>query len=854
MSMHDDDFVERLADMDEALAAGQTPRMEKVGADPIDTRLQKGMAALQALRKIKSQPQAHQTTPANRLGDTPSNLPPGPTPRQLGRFQVIRELGRGGFGVVFLAHDPRLQRDVALKVPHISGLFDDSLRDRFRREATTAASLKHANIVSVFEADDFGPVCWIAYEYCPGKTLSEWMADQRAIVPAHEAAELLATLADAVQHAHDQGIVHRDLKPANILVENETNDSSDHGIHLKLASRAKITDFGLAKLIDQAGTMTRTGAILGTPAYMAPEQARGKFGGADERADIYALGAILYELLVGRPPFQGETDVETLQLVHSTDAVRPSQLRPKLPRDLETICLKCLEKDPIQRYARAADLRDDLRRFMAGEPVVARPVGRTTRVIRWCRRKPAIAALSCALVVATTLGVVGMTSEYRRANHERDSAVAANEKNKLLVQSLADENARANRERDTAVAASNRNQRLLTTSNFALQEMIDLGLNLTHTPQTVDHGTAMLRTAHQYYGKLIAEDPNNEDLNEKAAIICRRLALIYKEKQKFSDCELMWAATLEHCQRRLTAAPNDPKRRYDLYFATSGLAYAKEMLGKIAESTSLRGESEEMIEALLAQFPEQPAYQDAVSRACFNRGELARQRRQFHESEPEFVRCADLDRKIAKQLPEYDRCLRLIASLNRLADSRNQLKRYDEAESNAKESLERCQELAARFPDRPPESQRGMAWFVLRQVYGARENWADALNANRETLAIVAKLKDRPSPDGDFYHQFLRQTIRIMECFDKLGRAAEAIPFLQAAVSAEVPDFRPKDSPPEILTCVSLLLQLQHPRNPTLVTRANELLSATAEDPKCANARAKLAKALAEPPRTSVQP
>ncbi len=831
MIADDDEFIERLADAEEALACGQD-----CSDDQADPRLKKGIAALQALRKIKPANQVLQPTPRFNAGDTISNTKPAPVPRKLGRFEVLRELGRGGFGVVFLARDGRLNRDVALKVPHIAGILDDSLRERFQREATTAACLRHPNIVSVFETDHAGPICWIAYEYCPGITLSEWMGNQRDPIDAQLAAELVANLADAIQHAHEQGVLHRDLKPANVLIAS--------------GASLKITDFGLAKLRDQVGDVTRTGAVIGTPAYMAPEQAQGKLGGADERADIYALGVILYELLVGRAPFRGETDVETLQLVQNTEPVRPRQLRPKLPRDLETICLKCLEKEPARRYSSSGALRDDLQRFLNGQPVVARPVGAVGRAGRWCRRQPVISALAMALVATIALGITGMVHQYRQTNQERDTAINANEKNKTLVASLAKENERANLERDSALKANERTNRLLHSSSAALQEMIDLGHNLTHVPQTVDQGAAILRTAHQYYKKLIVEYPQNEEMHDKAGIICRRLALIYKEKKNFADCETMWVDALEHAQRRLAIAPKEPMRRYDVYFATSGLGYAKEMLGKIVEASTLRQESEEMIEALLAQYPDQPAYQDAVSRACFNKGELARQRRQFQESEPEFGRCVELDRKLLKSVREHERYMRLIASLNRMADSRTQLKRYDEAEENAKECLQVCKELAQRYPERPAKVQEAMAWFILRQVHGAKQQWAPALEANLETLKIITPLKDQQSSDGDFYHQLLRQTIRAVECFDKLGRGPEAIPYLQTAINAEVPDYRPKEPPPELLTCCTLLLRLQTPRDEKIVVKANDLLTLTAADPKCANAREKLSAALAGPPRT----
>jgi tetratricopeptide (TPR) repeat protein/tRNA A-37 threonylcarbamoyl transferase component Bud32 len=747
------------------------------------------------------------------------------------------------------------------------------LRERFRREAKAAANLNHPNIVSVFEIDDVSPICWIAYAYCPGMTLSEWISKPRSPVSAHDAANLVATLADALQHAHNRGILHRDLKPGNVLLENRGLRTEDGRLNAEQnAGRStvlcplssvvpKIADFGLAKFAEQPTDMTRSGVLVGTPAYMAPEQARGKPGTGDSRSDVYALGVMLYELLVGRPPISGDTDVETLQLVQTIEPVRPRQLRPNLPRDLETVTLKCLEKDASRRYESAADLRDDLRRFIAGEPVLARPVSQVARIGRWCRRRPAIAGLSVALVLTIVGGIAGMAVAYarikqernaaitatekseretERANRERDAAVAANEKSERETQ-------RANSLRNAAVAANQKSERLLASSGTALQEMINLGHGLTHTPQTVDHGTSILKSAHKYYGKLIEEDPHNEDLRDKAAVICRRLALIYKEKQSFTECEQMWIEAVEHYQRRIATAPNEPMRRWDLHFSMSGLGYAKEMLGKTEDAELLRTQSDEIAEGLLAEFPEQPAYQDAVARACYNRGEKLRQQKRYAEAEPEFTRSVELDRKFTAQAKGYEHAHRLIFTMNRLADCQVQLRRYDEAEVNARESVKLCEALAARFPDQPPDVQKGMSLFLLRQVYGAKQQWLDALAVNRDCLAIVTRLKDKPHHDTDFYVQFLRQSIRITECFDKLGQKQEALPYLLAAVQTEVPDFSKNKLPPEILTCCDLVLCLQSPRDPTIIEKAKRLLLDSESDPKCAKAHAKLTATLQQP-------
>jgi WD40 repeat protein len=320
-------------------------------------------------------------------------------PAVLGRFEVIREIGRGGFGVVYLARDPLLGRDVALKVPRAEILITPEARRRFLREGRAAAGLDHPHIIPVFEAGEIGPFAYIVSAYCEGPTLSAWLRERTGPVPPRAAARLLADLAGAVQHAHDRGVLHRNLKPSNVLLQ-AGGFAADPDV-----PTLRITDFGLARIIEESATdeETRSGVPFGSPPYMAPEQAAGRRREIGPAADVYALGATLYEVLSGRPPFQGESYLETLGQVLALDPVPPRTLRPGLPRDLETICLKCLEKDPSRRYASAGALREDLERFLAGEPIRARPISARLRAAKWVRRRPMHAA---ALVLGGLLASV----------------------------------------------------------------------------------------------------------------------------------------------------------------------------------------------------------------------------------------------------------------------------------------------------------------------------------------------------------------------------------------------------------------------------------------------------------------
>jgi tetratricopeptide (TPR) repeat protein len=305
-----------------------------------------------------------------------------------GRYVLQEEVGRGGAGVVYRARQVDLDRMVALKLLIVRLDGGDSLGLRLSLEGTVIARLRHPNIVQVFEIGQQNGQAFLALEYCEGGTLAKRMSQLGP--PVREAAELVRTLASAIDAAHRVGIVHRDLKPANILFTAE--------------GTPKIADFGLAKLVEAETCHTRTGAILGTPSYIAPEQIGDSGHGITPATDIYALGAILYELLTGRPPFVAATAMATLQQVQSDEPIPPRRLERSVPRDLETICLKCLEKRPHERYATAGQLADDLGRYLEHRPVTARPIGWLSRLARQVRRRPAVWGLAATLLLSLMVG------------------------------------------------------------------------------------------------------------------------------------------------------------------------------------------------------------------------------------------------------------------------------------------------------------------------------------------------------------------------------------------------------------------------------------------------------------------
>jgi WD40 repeat protein/tRNA A-37 threonylcarbamoyl transferase component Bud32 len=336
-------------------------------------------------------------------------------PRQFGDYELLEEIGMGGMGIIYKAKHSLDGKILALKMIKAGELARREDVRRFKVEAEAAAKLRHPNIVTIHDTGERDGLPYFSMTYVGGPNLSQLVRMQP--LPARRAATLLRKIAMAVQHAHDEGLLHRDLKPGNILIE--------------AGDEPQVTDFGLARSIHSDSSLTRSGAVLGSPSYMSPEQAEGRIKDIDVRTDVHALGAVLYEMLTGRPPFQGESAVHTMRLVCQTDPAPPRLLNPDVPREMESVCLRCLEKQPARRYRSARDVAQEMEAFLEGRPVRARHVGPAGRLLRWCRRQPALAALSGALILALAGGIIGMALGWgearRKAADERVARHAAEE-------------------------------------------------------------------------------------------------------------------------------------------------------------------------------------------------------------------------------------------------------------------------------------------------------------------------------------------------------------------------------------------------------------------------------------------
>jgi WD40 repeat protein/serine/threonine protein kinase len=373
------------------------------------------------LRRLK------QSGPVSLSGPAAGAAPVGEAPR-IANYEILGELSRGGMGVVYRARQVGLNRLVALKMILAGPHAGPRELARFRDEAEAVARLRHPNIIQIYDIGESEGHPFIAMEYVAEGSLAQKL--RGAPQPLRPAAKLVEVLARAIHYAHEHGIIHRDLKPANVLLQSELTQRRQ-GAKESLGGLAplrelcpKISDFGLAKRLDGPSGRTQSGELLGTPSYMAPEQAAGRADQIGPATDVYALGAILYELLTGRPPFQGASGLDTVVRVLHEEPARPRSLRPGLSRDLETICLKCLSKEPERRYASAEALAEDLHRFLDGRPILARPVGPVEYAWQWARRRPHAAALLAGMVMVAGVGFAGVTWQWREATRARDKVLA----------------------------------------------------------------------------------------------------------------------------------------------------------------------------------------------------------------------------------------------------------------------------------------------------------------------------------------------------------------------------------------------------------------------------------------------
>jgi tetratricopeptide (TPR) repeat protein len=786
----EDQLLSRLLACDNALAAGtahQGPPGDETPAE-FRQRLEKDLACIQMLRQVLPY-----------LGPGGAAAAPSALPlRRLGRFEIRRELGQGAFGMVFLASDPQLGREVALKVPRPEALLTPELRERFVREARAAAGLDHPNLVPVYEAGAEGLICYIASAYWPGITLTEWLRDRSEAVPLRQAAELVATLADAVGHAHERGVVHRDLKPSNVLLQRRPPPAA--GARPAAAGPdgafdfvPRITDFGLAKRTAEApdqpgeegGARTQSGAVLGTPNYMAPEQAGGKSKEIGPAADVYALGVILYELLTGRPPFRGETLLDTLEQVRSREPLPPGRLRPGLSRDLETICLKCLQKEPRKRYESAAALAEDLRRYLAGTPIRARPVRAWERGIKWARRKPALAALLALSALAPTALLAVVLGYGARLAGTNAQLVRANEDLKGALATAETERTRAEEKR----RESNENW------GWARSAVDDFATRVSQDPRLLAHDLEGLRkellhSAAGYYQKFLKQRPEDPDLQLEYARDFERLGRLSRELGAKPEAVVAYQEAADLSRKLVREHPGVPLYPLLLSDVLTGLAIVYKDERQSGRAESALGEARDIRQQLALEHPTEPAYRSALAethnnlavlyeeraRACRAAGDLRQAEADFRQAEADFRDARDVWVQLAQGYPGVEPFqISLPAShynLGRLYEGTNQL---DEAEKSFREACRLWRELAQGRPALP-EYQDSLARGLraLGFVHGRANRPDKAVEAYDEARKILDLLAAGHPKVPSYQDNLAQAHYTLGQAYERLGRQARA--------------------------------------------------------------------------------
>jgi serine/threonine-protein kinase len=638
----------------------------------------------------------------------------------IGDYELLDDLACGGMGVVYKARHQKLGRVVALKMIRAAALAQAEDVARFRLEAEAVAALDHPNIVPIYDVGEHDGRPYFTMKLIDGGSLAAALGAARWSAAPRAAAQLVATVARAVHYAHERGILHRDLKPANILLDRQ--------------GEPHVSDFGLATRLPSATTpapahtLTQKGIAVGTPGYMAPEQANGPKAGVTVAADVYSLGAVLYELLTGRPPFQADTPLETLVQVLERPPARPRSLAPAVPRDLETICLKCLEKDPARRYASAEALADDLQRFLDGEPIQARPAGTPERVWRWCRRSPAVATLAAALAVAVTGGLVAVTFLWQRAEGRR---LQAEEQRQLAEAAL--RSAREERERAEA-------HRLEAEEGF--------------------------RQAHQVVERFCMR------LSEERLSHVPGLQPVRRD---------MLAAGLKYYQDFVAKRSDDPDLKADLAKAHFRVAFLTNLVGSKRDALDSYAQALKTYEELSAADPDNCCYREQIAMTCINMGGVLEATNERKAALDTYERARDLLEGLDRASPGSPKVLANLGILyNNLGNVNRVLNHLDESQ-NAYEKALAVQERLSRNDPRDPVPLRELAvvYVNVAILYSTRGDKDEALRWHEKARDLQEKLfHDHPS-DTKVQHDLALTCRRIGDRLVRDGRSEEGMRSLE---------------------------------------------------------------------------
>jgi serine/threonine protein kinase/tetratricopeptide (TPR) repeat protein len=719
---------------------------------------------------------------------------------RLAGYEILGELGRGAMGVVYKARQSGLNRIVALKMILAGSRASPEDLKRFQTEAEAVAQLRHPNIIQVYEVGSWNGRPYCVLEFVEGGTLEDKI--DHTPQPPREAARVLRQLAEAMDCAHRRGIVHRDLKPANVLLggkseirnsKSETNPKSEipkteTAGALRLGVRnsdfefvsdfefrisdfePKITDFGLAKRLDQNSGQTQDGTVMGTPSYMAPEQAEGKVHAVGPAADVYGLGAILYDLLTGGPPFRGHTVLDTLQQVIHLEPLPPVHLQPTIPRDLQTICLKCLEKDPRKRYPSAAALADDLQRFLDDQPIRARATPAWERLAKWTRRRPAVAALiavSCAALVS--LGAGGILY----ARQERHRAAEAH------ALSLACERQRARAEANFQHARD------------AVQELTLVGQQrLAHEPHMELVRRDLLEKSLRFHQCFVRINGDAPELRGETGRAHLRVGEIEEMLGRHEPAEESYRTALASFTALAKEDPGRPEYLQDLAAAWNGLALLLQATQRRPEAEDAFRQALALNERLVTEFPASAAYRRDLANGYTNRGQFRQAAGQLAGAEQDYQRALELLQRLAAEFPSVADYRQQLAQAHLGLGAVWTSRQPRQAEKAYERALELWAALTEQFPTDPRYRQqlavthlnRGALRHLANQPAPAEEDYERAGQLLRQLAQQFRSVPDyRQLLTNTYFNlgQLLRQASRPHDAEKVWRRAA---PVLQTLV------------------------------------------------------------------------
>ncbi|MEO2031007.1 MAG: serine/threonine-protein kinase [Planctomycetaceae bacterium] len=555
--------------------------------------------AIQRLGKSIRRSRSERTVTPWQTADTDA----APGLRSFGDYELLQEIARGGMGVVYKARQTKLNRVVALKMILSGQLASPEDVQRFYVEAEAAASLEHPGIVPIYEIGEHDHQHFFSMGFIEGASLESQVKD--GPLPPREAATVTQRVSEAIAYAHAQGVIHRDLKPANILIDT--------------GGEPKVTDFGLAKKTEGDSGLTGTGQILGTPGYMPPEQASGETDTIGPAADIYSLGAILYALLTGRPPFQSATVMDTLVAVLEQEPVTPRQLNPALDVDLETICLKCLQKDIKRRYTTTDELVAELGRYLNGEPIHARPIGKLERGWRWCKRKPALAGMLGISAAALMVLVAGGLWYNAQLVQERDIAQRQRKLAEMREAEATLAQANEARQRERAEEQKEAAERNFKLARMAVGELTTISQNeLFDVPQMEPIRKALLEKARAFYETFVEQSTGDRDLMYELAKAHERLGSIIQQLGNPADA----AAEYEKSRLAFSQLLNDhkdvPLYALDLAYSYNNLANTQSELGKKQRAIELYEKEILILYELWRDHPNVPDYAASLATSYNN--------------------------------------------------------------------------------------------------------------------------------------------------------------------------------------------------------------------------------------------